>query len=91
MVPEGSSCYSKTARKCYFFRTTPREPHSGIYAMSAEGSIKISRKIHEITWKYRALSFDANFSSFSLVDSLPRDPQIMVCSCAMSSNYIWLQ
>ena len=91
MVPEGSSCYSKTARKCYFFRTTPREPHSGIYAMSAEGSIKISRKIHEITWKYRALSFDANFSSFSLADSLPRDLQIMVCSCAMSSNYIWLQ
>ena len=91
MVPEGSSCYSKTAGKCYFFRTTPREPHSGIYAMSAEGSIKISRKIHEITWKYRALSFDANFSSFSLADSLPRDPQIMVCSCAMSSNYIWLQ
>ena len=49
MVPEGSSCYSKTARKCYFFRTTPREPHSGIYAMSAEGSIKISRKMHKIT------------------------------------------
>ena len=49
MVPEGSCCYSKTARKCYFFRTTPREPHSGIYAMSDEGSIKISRKMHKIT------------------------------------------
>ena len=41
------------------------------------------------------LSFDANFSSFSLAESPPRDLQItadiMVCSCAMSSNCVWFK
>ena len=41
------------------------------------------------------LSFDANLSSFSLAESPPGDLnnylQRMVCSCAMSSNCVWLQ
>ena len=37
-------------------------------------------------------SFNANFSSYSLAESPPRDYlQIMVCSWAMSSNCVWLQ
>ena len=47
--------------------------------------------------KYIGLSFKANFSFFSLAKSPPRDLQItaykiiMVCSCAMLSNCVWLQ
>ena len=47
--------------------------------------------------KESQLSFDANFSSFSFAESPPRDLQItaykliVVCSCAMSSNCVWLQ
>ena len=47
--------------------------------------------------KESQLSFNANFSSFSFAESPPRDLQItaykliMVCSCAMSSNCVWLQ
>ena len=41
------------------------------------------------------LSFEANFSFFSLAEGPPRDLQItaykiMVCSCAMPSNCVWL-
>ena len=43
-----------------------------------------------------SLSFEANFSFFSLAKSPPRDLQknclqVMVCSCAMPSNCVWLQ
>ena len=46
--------------------------------------------------KIISLSFNANCSSFSLAESPPCDVQItaykiiMVCSCAMSSNHVWL-
>ena len=42
--------------------------------------------------KQPCLSFNANFSSYSLAEIPPSDClQIMVCSCAMSSNSVWLQ
>ena len=53
--------------------------------------------LSRISWQtiQMLLSFDANFSSFSLAESPPRDLQItadiMVCSCAMSSNCVWFK
>ena len=42
--------------------------------------------------KQPCLSFNANFSSYSLAEIPPSDClQIMVCSCAMLSNSVWLQ
>ena len=43
-------------------------------------------KYSRITNHHRVLSFDTSFSFFSLPESLSRDLQRMVCSCALPSD-----
>ena len=52
------------------------------------GIKKMSRGISLSGGTQVILSFVANFSSFSLAESPPRDLQITFCSCAVSSNCV---